>query len=299
MYHSQLSLPTSYSDKPTVDQITPANAERLSPWILPKNNLKFYHYHDFIEIGYCFEGTGTHYDENRQFSYGAGDCLLAIPGRSHYTVSAPDADCKWMVLYFDYRKMLTELFGKPDLFRSSSLNPEITLYGIISRAEHPSVCDQVLRITEQYRNFQTGRRELLCALFLELVFLLQREQAPLPPSHISPVRDYGDFKKTVHYISDTIESGRLPDVAELAEYNFMSVSYFRKEFTKAVGTAPYDFILRTAILRVQKLLMTTDDSILKICSEVGFKSISSLNRNFQMQCGLSPREYRKMHQSLY
>ena len=91
----------------------------------------------------------------------------------------------------------------------------------------------------------------------------------------------------------------MPTVEELAKVSFLSLSYFRKEFTRVVGVAPYDYIIRTAILRAQKLLMTTDRNILKICSDVGFKSISSLNRNFQLQCGMSPKEYRRMHQTMY
>ncbi len=299
MNYSLLSLPTTYSNKPTVDQITSLNTERLAPWMLPKSNLMFYHYHDFIEIGYCFGGSGTHYDTNLEFSYEAGDCLFVIPGRSHYTISAPNVNSKWMFLYFDYKRMLTQLFGKPDLSQNSPLNPEITVYGIIRRSEYSGICDQVLHITEQYRSFLPRREELLLSMLLELVFLLQREQSALTPSYIYPVKDYGAFKKTVHYINDAIEAGRMPNVEELANFNFMSLSYFRKQFTKTLGVAPHDYILRTAILRAQKLLMTTDASILKICSDVGFKSISSLNRNFQLQCGMSPKEYRKMHQSLY
>ena len=199
MDYSLLSLPTTYSDKPTVDQITPENVNRLSPWILPKNNLAFYHYHDFVEIGYCFEGKGTHYDADLKFHYEPGDCLFVIPGRAHYTISASNEDCKWMFLYFDYRSMLTKLFGKPDLSQDGPLNPETALYGLISRKKHPEICDQVLRITEQYRTFQPRREELLCSMFLELIFLLQREHSDLVPSYIYPIKDYGKFKKP--YIS--------------------------------------------------------------------------------------------------
>lgn len=292
-------LPTTYSEKPTVDQITEQNTERLSPWILPKNDLTFYHYHDFIEIGYCFQGSGIHYDNDAKFTYENGDALFVIPGRAHYTISAPAVESKWMFLYFDYKRMTKNLFGTPDLSQEGPLNPETTLYGIISRRKFPTICDQVLRITEQYRTFLPHRNELLCVQFLELIFLLNREDGGNTPCCVYPVKEFGRFKKTIHYINDAIENGRMPTVEELAKVSFLSLSYFRKEFTRVVGVAPYDYIIRAAILRAQKLLMTTDRSILKICSDVGFKSISSLNRNFQLQCGMSPKEYRRMHQTMY
>ncbi|MCU0718670.1 MAG: helix-turn-helix domain-containing protein [Pirellula sp.] len=55
------------------------------------------------------------------------------------------------------------------------------------------------------------------------------------------------------------------------------------------------FVVQHRLSHAQRLLVTTEDSILNIATESGFQSLSRFNEAFKEACGCSPREYRKLH----
>lgn len=292
-------LPAVYSEKPTVLQITEDDAGRLSPWRLEAGHVVSYHYHRAVEIGYCFEGSGTHYSKDGAFPFHAGDALFIIPGHPHYTVSDAGAATKWMFLYFDLQALADAAFQGTELPESGALNPEITLYEIISGDRYPEICRLILQIVRQYQSFRPGRTEFLCVLCMELLLLLGREGGTLPRCRVRPAAEYGRMEPVVRHIHAAVESGRIPGLEELAALCYMSPSHFRSVFREVVGVPPHDYVIQLAIRRTQELLLSSDKSILDICAAAGFRSVSSLNRNFQRQCGMSPKAYRQAHQYLY
>lgn len=70
-----------------------------------------------------------------------------------------------------------------------------------------------------------------------------------------------------------------------------AMSLFRETF----GTTITSFINQHRISHAQRLLATTDDSILSIAMSAGFQSLSRFNEAFKSMCGQSPRDYRKSH----
>lgn len=295
------NLPAVYSEKPTALQINQEDSKRLTPWRLEADHIVAYHYHHTVEIGYCFEGRGIHYSSTGEFPFQAGDALFMIPGVPHYTVSAAQTVTKWMFLYFELDDFLGagSFSFQGEERGKNSWNPSLSLYEIISCRQYPELCGLILSIVRQYQTFLPGRSELLRLLCTELLLLLGREQGDLPPRRIRQEVEYGRLEPAVNYIHAAIDRGRIPEPGELAEMCYMSPSYFRSIFRKTMGTSLHDYMIRLAVRRTQKLLLSSDKSILDICAEAGFRSISSLNRNFQIYCGMSPQAYRREHQYLY
>ena len=64
-------------------------------------------------------------------------------------------------------------------------------------------------------------------------------------------------------------------------------------FKRTYGTTIVNFITRHRIAHAQRLLLSTDDPIIRIAGESGFDSLSRFNRAFKQATGLTPREYRK------
>jgi AraC family transcriptional activator of mtrCDE len=60
-----------------------------------------------------------------------------------------------------------------------------------------------------------------------------------------------------------------------------------------MGAPPLDFIHSSRIEEACKLLGSTEQSILSISEQVGFRSISSFNRCFSKLMGESPKAWRK------
>ena len=299
MQNHYLRLQTVYSEKPLVSDIREHDLERLSPRRLGSENLSFYHYHNSFEVGYCFEGSGSHCTPDGVFPFQAGDTLFILPGHPHYTISDHATTSLWLFLYFDLEKMLRDMFRRDNLSSASALNPALSLYDLIARKQYPRISEMIQAILQQYQTFLPGRNELLCSLFLELLFTLSRENGPLPPCRVCPAMDYGKLNGAIQFINDSIDAGQIPSVEDAAASLYMSVSNFRKIFREIIGFPPHDFIMQAAIRRTQKLLLSSNMRIIDICAEVGFHSVASLNRNFMLQCGMSPQTYRKIHKSLY
>ena len=66
-------------------------------------------------------------------------------------------------------------------------------------------------------------------------------------------------------------------------------------YCQAYGIAPHDYIIERAISKAQCLLLSTEKSILEICMDTGFQSVSSFNRNFKALSGETPESYRAIH----
>ena len=292
-------FPVIYSEKPSVTLIKSNDPFRLAPWSLGDKYVTSYHYHNVFEIGYCFDGTGSHHTPSGKYSFKPGDALFILPGHPHYTVSASGTVSKWMFLYFDLEDMLSEIFEFSRLSNTDSLNLTLTLYDHIAGESYPQICDCILQLIRQYQTFLPKRYELLCFQFLQLLYTLHRVQGPYTPCETRTARDYGKMTEIVQYIYQCTDSGHIPDMEELASRYNMSISNFRKIFRKEVGMAPHDFIMKVTIEHTQKLLLSSDMRILDICTAAGFQSVSSFNRNFTAQCGISPQAYRKIHKNLY
>jgi AraC-like DNA-binding protein len=76
----------------------------------------------------------------------------------------------------------------------------------------------------------------------------------------------------------------------------MSVSTFRRTFNSVIGIAPKEYILRCCIKKAEKLLITTNDNILRIGQASGFPDPSAFNRQFMKKNGISPLQFRKKYQ---
>lgn len=81
----------------------------------------------------------------------------------------------------------------------------------------------------------------------------------------------------------------------IAAANELHANYAMSLFRKAFGTTMTAFVVQHRLSHAQRLLVTTEDSILNIATESGFQSLSRFNEAFKEACGSSPREYRKLH----
>ena len=108
---------------------------------------------------------------------------------------------------------------------------------------------------------------------------------PLPPArHLLRARDLIDARY------------REPlDVSDLARAARLSRAHFSREFRKAFGEPPHQYLLTRRMERAAALLRTTDRSIAEICMTVGLRSVGSFTTTFGRVYGLSPTAYRATH----
>jgi AraC-like DNA-binding protein len=82
------------------------------------------------------------------------------------------------------------------------------------------------------------------------------------------------------------------DVPAMARAACLSAAHFSREFRRAFGETPHQYLLTRRLERAAALLRTTDRSVSDICLTVGLRSVGSFTTSFGRLFGLSPTEYR-------
>ena len=110
----------------------------------------------------------------------------------------------------------------------------------------------------------------------------------MPPAH--PVRHLLRAKDLVD------ASYRAPlDVPGLARAAHLSPAHFSREFRRAFGETPHQYLRTRRLERAAALLRNTDHSVAEICVTVGLRSVGSFTTSFGRAFGLSPNGYRAAH----
>ena len=82
---------------------------------------------------------------------------------------------------------------------------------------------------------------------------------------------------------------------ELAGLTGLSRSWFARGFRGSTGIAPYSFILQVRVRRAKEVLSDHNIPIATIATRVGFADQSHFTKTFRRYAGVTPREWREMH----
>ena len=82
------------------------------------------------------------------------------------------------------------------------------------------------------------------------------------------------------------------DVPALARAAYLSPAHLSREFRRAFGETPHQYLLTRRLERASVLLRNTDRSVADICFLVGLRSVGSFTTSFRRVYGMSPTAYR-------
>jgi AraC-like DNA-binding protein len=81
-------------------------------------------------------------------------------------------------------------------------------------------------------------------------------------------------------------------VDDLARAAGLSRAHFSREFRRAFGESPHQYLLTRRLERAAALLRSTDRSVADVCFSVGLQSVGSFTTSFTHTYGVSPTAYR-------
>jgi AraC-like DNA-binding protein len=81
-------------------------------------------------------------------------------------------------------------------------------------------------------------------------------------------------------------------VDDMAAAAGLSRAHFSREFRRAFGVSPHEYLLTRRLERAATLLRNTDRSVADICFSVGLQSLGSFTSSFTRTYGVSPTAYR-------
>ncbi len=130
-----------------------------------------------------------------------------------------------------------------------------------------------------------------------MVVYLQRVggQSQFSERHVAPTREVEDcfdlaLAHAVSYPQDDLS------VRSLAERASMSRRHFSRVFRERTGTTPARWIERIRVDAARALLERGDETMPSVAAEAGFGSEHTMRQAFQRVVGMSPSDYRVVHQ---
>ena len=160
----------------------------------------------------------------------------------------------------------------------------------------------IKELEEQRLNYQLSAKGLLLSLYVEIYRTLMYEKqggvSQNPVKNIGATLQELESPLSIAPALDYIEENYAQQftINDLANLCHWSPTHFRRVFHDIMGTSPLDFVNNTRITKACMMLRSSEDSILNISENVGFRSVSSFNRYFIKKMQMSPRDYRKQMQ---
>jgi len=98
------------------------------------------------------------------------------------------------------------------------------------------------------------------------------------------------LRRAVDYIEAHLDGD--PGLPELAAAAGLSPVYFARQFKRATGLPPHQYLMRRRLDRAKRLLSASDQPIAAIALDCGFCHQEHLTRLFRRHCGITPGAYR-------
>lgn len=247
------------------------------------------HFHNHLEIGYCYSGTGDLYVEDNINRFSPGSFSFIPQNVPHATKSDEGTVSKWEYLFLDMEGLM-KYFN--DKWYINSIASPISSKAYQLDAKHfPVIANLILQIMDEMRYhrhcYQVSVRGLILALFIKIGRL------DLEIENISDIHQQQKSIQIVNALEYISENYMDPiKINELAEMCHMSETHFRRLFHNIMSISPLEYINKARIHASCSLLRSTEDSILSIALKTGFSTVTTFNRNFNKVVGTTPLKWR-------
>ncbi|WP_026653292.1 AraC family transcriptional regulator [Butyrivibrio proteoclasticus] len=251
------------------------------------------HFHNCLEIGICHSDSGMLEFNDQPVPFKEGDMTFISRNVPHTTYSDKGTSSLWTYIFIQPDEFLKTYFDDSapyaDLFADMQQNLQL----IINRKDYPEIyailCSIVDEMQEKAMNYQHSVRGLMLSLFMKVMRIYAKDAGKKSENKevhenaivISPALDYIKENYMMNF-----------PIEELADLCHLSQTHFRRVFHEIMNTSPLNYLNTTRILQSCILLRTTEESILSISEQVGFRSVSSYNRHFSEIMGTQPSEWR-------
>lgn len=254
--------------------------------------IDYLHFHNYMEIGYCYDGIGNLVLGNEELRY-TGGYFSVIPQKCpHTTNSDPGVSCSWEYLFIDIDAALGHSYQNSVRHTNQAIASLINARAFLkTEAENPKLGQSIRNILDIMRRKEDFYLEEATAAVIALLMNIAREnkghQLSNEPPHLEPV----PISQTLDYISmHYMEPLRIEDLAAICH---MSESHFRKVFSNYMAMGPMEYVNTVRVQAACDYLRRTDDLVTDVANKCGFSTFSTFSRNFKKITGVSPNEWRK------
>ena len=253
------------------------------------------HWHSYGEILLVGPGKTNIFMVNQKtYELVEGDFLLIWPTEMHAII---DADRKESLVIQYSNAFMNTLF---DLQRIMHFYRNLHVLCIKA---HPELVGRLRAIAEKMKTifFSSGAdRELRCCMLLmEFMLTLDEHREEFAPEIRSgdPYSYTDTVMRRMLMVTDYIKNNLTADdlsQGTMAEMAGISKDYFSRIFRSVTGLNYSKWLNLIRLEKAAELLADKDMTLTEIAMLSGFQSISSFNRVFHTEKGMSPGEYRAL-----
>lgn len=237
------------------------------------------HTHDFAELFVVESGGALHERDLTENWLGAGEVVFVLPEDTHRFV-APTSDFRITNVAFPHHVLRLIERAIPEAEEAWSGRFGHAVLDVPEKL-------RVLRLAHQLPRSNTRLR--LAQLIVEILLSAESDGATLD----EPGWVQAAFEA---WLRD--EEAMRDGVAGLARIAGRSRSHVSRVVRSTTGRRAIDLVNESRVELAATLLQTTDESIVRIASRVGFSSLSHFYQLFKRQLGTTPRAFRRTHKSI-
>ena len=256
------------------------------------------HWHAELEIVVIQKGQGLISVDFDKRPVSAGDIVFIRPGQLH----SIEQDGTWEM---EYENIIVrrELFisGESDLCAREEILPliqgELGCGNFLTPAfsGYPEISSCVSRIDRLCEKRPDGYQLAVKGLLFELLFLLVSHRNSKTPAPALQARSLEKIKVILKYVEEHYAEHITID--DMAAVTYYSKSHFMKFFKTHMGTGFIEYLNNYRLTIAERLLRTSDSSVLEIAELSGFENLSYFNRVFKRKYGQSPGKRRRLRDS--
>ena len=253
------------------------------------------HWHSYGEIVLVGPGKTNVFEVNQnKYELIEGDFLLVWPMEMHAII---DADRKESLVIQFSNAFMNSLF---DLQRIMHFYRNLHVLCINA---HPQLVAGLRIIAEKMKEIFLSAapdRELRCCMLLmEFMLTLDQHREEFAPELRSgePYSYTDTVTRRIIMVTDYIKNNLTADdlsQGAMAEMAGISRDYFSRIFRNVTGTNYSRWLNMIRLEKATELLADKQMTLTEIAMHSGFQSISSFNRVFHTEKGMSPGEYRAL-----
>jgi AraC-like DNA-binding protein len=250
------------------------------------------HFHNVLEIGYCYNGCGLFFIDGKVEPYAAGDVNVIFPGQVHVVQSDKTAPSHWDFIMINPCSLLSELSINELNLVSSLYHNRCFSKNIFRPGDSDEIADIAKRIFVEIGQKANHYKPMLKSLVWEMMIALSRiEKVTEEGVRHDQSNDILRIAPALNYISEHYrEEVKITDLAKVC---LMSTTNLRRLFVATLGKSPSEYLYEVRIKMASLLLVNSTSTILDISMNVGYPTLSGFNRHFKKFIGMSPREMRR------
>ena len=245
------------------------------------------HDHTFFEIFYLLEGKLDHTINGETYTLYAGDLLYLLPQDQHIFLREKDNHCRHrdIILRTEFFKQICD-FIDMNLY-TDFLNGSTQKRFRLSEQKLSEYEEIFLNISNSIAKKSDNRTTLSAAKVIctQLIGMLLSDKI----AHHENESKW--FNEMLSRFNDPI------CIQQSLDYILSPFSYSREHicrvFKATIGKTPTEYLNEQRLLLAVNRLAYTKDSILSICMDCGFYSLSYFNKIFKKKYGCSPGLFRK------